>query len=77
VVGLPHPKWGEAGVACIVPRPEMSVGEAEVLAHLKDRIARYKQPLRVVVWDALPKSGYAKVPKNLVKARLAEEGVAF
>jgi acyl-CoA synthetase (AMP-forming)/AMP-acid ligase II len=77
VVGLPHPKWGEAGVACIVPRPGMSVGEAEVLAHLKDRIARYKQPLRVVVWDALPKSGYGKVPKNLVKARLAEEGVAF
>jgi acyl-CoA synthetase (AMP-forming)/AMP-acid ligase II len=77
VVGLPHPKWGEAGVACIVPRPGMTVGEAEVLAHLKDRIARYKQPLRVVVWDALPKSGYGKVPKMLVKDRLAEEGVAF
>ena len=77
VVGLPHPKWGEAGVACIVPRPGMGVGEAEVLAHLKDRIARYKQPLRVVVWDALPKSGYGKVPKMLVKDRLAEQGVAF
>jgi acyl-CoA synthetase (AMP-forming)/AMP-acid ligase II len=77
VVGLPHPKWGEAGVACIVPRPGMRVGEAELLAHLKDRIARYKQPLRVVVWDALPKSGYGKVPKMLVKDRLAEEGVAF
>ena len=77
VVGLPHPKWGEAGVACIVPRPGMTVGEAELLAHLKDRIARYKQPLRVVVWDALPKSGYGKVPKMLVKDRLAEEDVAF
>jgi hypothetical protein len=31
----------------------------------------------VVVWDALPKSGYGKVPKNLVKARLEAEGVAF
>lgn len=77
VVGLPHPKWGEAGVACVVPRGGMRVEEAEVLAHLKDRIARYKQPLRVVVWDALPKSGYGKVPKALVKARLAEEGVTF
>ncbi len=77
VVGIPHPKWGEAGVACVVPRPGAQVDEAAVLAHLKDRIARYKQPLRVVVWDALPKSGYGKVPKNLVKARLAEEGVAF
>ncbi len=77
VVGLPHPKWGEAGVACVVPRDGMDVDEAAILAHLKDRIARYKQPLRVVVWDALPKSGYGKVPKALIKARLAEEGVAF
>jgi acyl-CoA synthetase (AMP-forming)/AMP-acid ligase II len=77
VVGIPHPKWGEAGIACVVLRPGATVGEAELLAHLKDRIARYKQPLRVVVWDALPRSGYGKVPKALVKARLAEEGVAF
>jgi acyl-CoA synthetase (AMP-forming)/AMP-acid ligase II len=77
VVGLPHPKWGEAGVACVVPLPGQAVDEAAVLAHLRDRIARYKQPLRVVVWDALPKSGYGKVPKAMVKARLAEEGIAF
>lgn len=77
MVGLPHPKWGEAGIACVVPRPGMAVDEAAVLAHLRDRIARYKQPLRVVVWDALPKSGYGKVPKTLVKARLEAEGVGF
>ncbi|WP_372622664.1 acyl-CoA synthetase [Falsiroseomonas sp.] len=77
VVGIAHPKWGEAGVACVVPRAGMAVDEAAVLAHLQDRLARYKQPLRVVVWEALPKSGYGKVPKNLVKRRLAEEGVAF
>jgi acyl-CoA synthetase (AMP-forming)/AMP-acid ligase II len=77
VVGVAHPKWGEAGVACVVPRTGATVDEAAVLAHLKDRIARYKQPLRVVVWDALPKSGYGKVPKAMVKARLAEQGLAF
>lgn len=77
VVGLPHPKWGEAGIACVVPHPDATVREEEVLAHLRDRIARYKQPLRVVVWDALPKSGYGKVPKAMVRARLAEEGITF
>ena len=77
VAGIPHPKWGEAGVACVVPREGMTLDEAAVLAHLRDRIARYKQPLRVVIWDALPKSGYGKVPKSLVRARLAEEGIAF
>jgi len=73
VVGMPHPKWGEAGVACIVGRAT----EAEVLAHLSDRVARYKQPLRVVAWEALPKSGYGKIPKRLLKDRLAAEGIAF
>jgi len=77
VVGLPHPKWGEAGVAAVVPRDGATVTEAEVLAHLAPRIARYKQPQRVVIWDALPKSGYGKVPKNLVRQRLEEEGIHF
>ncbi len=77
VVGLPHPKWGEAGIACVVPREGMAVEEGAILAHLKDRIARYKQPLRVVVWESLPKSGYGKVPKALVKARLEAEGHSF
>ena len=77
VVGMPHPRWGEAGVACVVPRPGATVAEAEVLGHLQGRVARYKQPLRVVVWDALPKSGYGKVPKRLVRRRLEEEGVGF
>ncbi|TQF78052.1 AMP-binding protein [Elioraea sp. Yellowstone] len=77
VVGLPHPKWGEAGVAAVVPKPGASVDEAAIRAHLAGRIARYKQPLRVVVWEALPKSGYGKVPKALVRQRLEAEGVGF
>ncbi|MDW8443976.1 MAG: acyl-CoA synthetase [Acetobacteraceae bacterium] len=77
VVGLPHPKWGEAGVAAVVPRAGMTVSPEDVLAHLQGRIARYKQPLRVVIWDSLPKSGYGKVPKALVRQRLEAEGVRF
>lgn len=77
VVGVPHPKWGEAGVAAVVPRPGCSVTPEAVLAHLDGRIARYKQPLRVVVWEALPKSGYGKVPKALVRQRLEAEGIGF
>jgi fatty-acyl-CoA synthase len=77
VVGLPHPKWGEAGIAAVVPRAGAVVTEAEVLAHLAPRLARYKQPLRVLVWEALPKSGYGKVPKTLVRQRMEAEGAGF
>lgn len=77
VVGMPHPRWGESGIAAVVPRPGQAVSEADVLAHLAERLARYKQPLRVVVWEALPKSGYGKIPKRLVQDRLREEGIGF
>ncbi len=77
VVGMPHPKWGEAGIAVVVPAPGAALTEAEVLAHLQGRVARYKQPLRVVVWESLPRSGYGKVPKRMVKERLAAEGIGF
>lgn len=77
VVGLPHPRWGESGVAAVVLRPGAVVEEAELLAHLAGRLARYKQPLRVVFWDRLPQSGYGKVPKLLVKQRLEDEGIRF
>jgi fatty-acyl-CoA synthase len=32
-------------------------------------------PRRIVFWDALPKSGYGKVPKRLIKDQLEERGV--
>jgi fatty-acyl-CoA synthase len=77
VVGLPHPRWGEAGIAAVVPKPGASVTETAVLAHLQDRLARYKHPLGVVVWESLPRSGYGKVPKAMVRERLEAEGVGF
>jgi len=75
VVGLPDPRWGESGVACLVlcaPTPP-----EELLAHLETRLARYKHPRRFVVWEALPKSAYGKVPKTLLAERLRAEGVSF
>ncbi|MFL1462152.1 AMP-binding protein [Roseococcus sp. DSY-14] len=75
VVGLPHPKWGEAGVACLVLRD--ATPPAAVLASLDGQLARYKHPLNAVAWEALPKSAYGKVPKALLRERLAQEGISF
>lgn len=75
VLGLPHPKWGEGGVAVIVTRAPVT--EAALRAHLEGRLARYKWPHRFVFWDALPRSAYGKVPKRDVRACLVEQGVGF
>ena len=66
VLGMPDRLWGEVGVAVAVLRPGHELAEAELIAWMEARIARYKVPKRVFFWDALPKSGYGKITKNLI-----------
>ncbi|WP_137894805.1 acyl-CoA synthetase [Ramlibacter sp. 2FC] len=75
VVGVPDPKWGEVGVAVCVLREGAQLDEAAMLEWMASRVARYKLPKRVFFWEALPKSGYGKVPKNLVKDELRRRGL--
>ncbi len=70
VLGMPDPKWGEVGVAVCVARPGADPGSIDLGAWLTGRLARYKIPRRVVFWDALPKSGYGKITKKMVRAEL-------
>ncbi len=51
-----------------------AVTEAELLAQLDGRLAKYKWPTRFVFWPELPKSGYGKVAKREVKRLLEETG---
>lgn len=72
VVGMPHERWGESGVAVLVLGENAQATEGELLAHLDGRLAKYKWPTRFAFWPELPKSGYGKVAKRDVK-RLLEE----
>ncbi|MDR3537819.1 MAG: acyl-CoA synthetase [Acetobacteraceae bacterium] len=76
VVGLPHDKWGETGVAVLVLADGAHVTDAELLAHLDGRLAKYKHPSRFVVWPELPRSGYGKVTKRDVRRLLEREATA-
>ena len=73
VLGVPDAKWGEIGVAVIVASHPGLTAEA-LLAHLDGRCARYRWPRHFFFWDALPKSGYGKVTKKDIRARLVERG---
>jgi fatty-acyl-CoA synthase len=70
VVGMPHDKWGETGVAVLVLNPDAAVTEQALLAHIEGRLARYKHPASFAFWPELPKSGYGKVVKRDVKRLL-------
>ncbi len=67
VIGVPDPKWGEIGVAVCVANSTPPPSEAELRDFLKAKIASYKMPKDFQFWDSLPKSGYGKIPKRLVR----------
>ena len=76
VLGVPDPTWGEVGIAICVPREgAMPVSEAEMAAFLAPKVPRYKMPKRFFFWKELPKSGYGKVPKRLVREELDARGL--
>jgi acyl-CoA synthetase (AMP-forming)/AMP-acid ligase II len=70
IVGMPHDKWGESGVAVLVLEPGANATAADLLTHLEGRLAKYKWPAEFVFWPELPKSGYGKVTKRDVKQLL-------
>ncbi len=63
VIGLPHPDFGEAVFAVLVPQKGVTLDPGAVLAGLKDRLARFKQPKAAVVVQALPRNTMGKVQK--------------
>ncbi|MFY9513858.1 MAG: malonyl-CoA synthase [Rubrivivax sp.] len=67
VIGVPHPDFGEAVVAVVVPRPGATVDGAAVVAALKARIANFKVPKQVHVVADLPRNTMGKVQKNLLR----------
>ncbi len=64
VFGLPDPKWGEVGKACVVLKPNQSATEAELLKFMTERLAKYKVPRFVTFMDALPISAAGKILKR-------------
>jgi malonyl-CoA/methylmalonyl-CoA synthetase len=72
VIGVPHPDFGEGVTAVATLKPGAVVTEAGVLAALADRLARYKQPKRVIFIDALPRNTMGKVQKNVLREMYAD-----
>ncbi len=70
VVGVPHPDFGEVGVAFVVPRPGAAPDPDALLAVLKTQIAKFKVPKHAIVVDELPRNAMGKVQKNQLRQEL-------
>ncbi|MDQ7783985.1 MAG: hypothetical protein RDU20_13970 [Desulfomonilaceae bacterium] len=69
VIGVPDDKWGETGMAFVVPVKGAPVTKDEVLKFLDGKVARYKYPRHVEFIDALPMTASGKVKKVDLKKR--------
>ena len=74
VFGVPDEKWGEAVKAVVALREGESVGEAAVIAFIKERLAAFMAPKSVDFLDQLPKTPVGKISRRDVKAMYWGEG---
>ena len=67
VVGVPHPDFGEVGVALVIARPGVRLDPERIVNTLKSLLANFKVPKRCFLVDELPRNAMGKVQKNLLR----------
>ena len=72
VIGIPHADFGEGVTAVVVKDAKSSIDEKAVQAALEDRLAKFKQPKRVIFVDDLPRNTMGKVQKNVLRDTYAK-----
>ncbi|HSV78025.1 MAG TPA: AMP-binding protein, partial [Ramlibacter sp.] len=67
VVGVPHPDFGEVGVAVVTAKSGARLEAERILAALKAQVSNFKVPKHCVVVEQLPRNAMGKVQKNLLR----------
>ena len=71
VIGVPHPRWSERPLACVVPAAGAEISRDEVLAYLADKVAKWQLPDDVVFIEEVPKTSVGKFSKKTLRDRFA------
>ncbi len=71
VIALPHPKWGERPLACVVVRDGATLEREELLGWLAERIGKWQVPDDVAFIDEVPKTSVGKFSKKTLREQYA------
>lgn len=72
VIGVPHPDFGEAVVAVIVPGNGAALEEQAIISHCGTQLANFKIPKRVFFMNELPRNAMGKIQKNQLREHFAD-----
>ena len=72
VIAIPHEKWGERPLACVVAKPGQVVTQAELNALLAKTFAKWQLPDTYQFIDAIPRTSTGKFWKVKLRERFAK-----
>ena len=72
VIGVPHPRWAERPLACVVVKSGEELTKDEVLAFLAPKLAKWQLPDDVVFIEEVPKTSVGKFSKKDLRSRFAD-----
>jgi fatty-acyl-CoA synthase len=72
VIAVPHPKWVERPLACVVPKPGVTLVPGEIVEFLRPHLAKWALPDEVVLVEAVPKTSVGKFDKKVLRERFKD-----
>jgi fatty-acyl-CoA synthase len=72
VIGVPHNKWGEVGLAVLVVKPDATLDRSAVVQHCVERLAKFKIPNDIAIIDELPRNATGKVLKRELRDQFVD-----
>jgi len=72
VIAVPHPKWVERPLACVVPKPGVTLAPQEIVDFLRRRLAKWALPDEVVLLESVPKTSVGKFDKKVLRQRFKD-----
>ncbi|MEE9333274.1 MAG: malonyl-CoA synthase [Granulosicoccaceae bacterium] len=67
VIGVPHPDFGESAIGVIIAKPGQTPKLDHIMDAVKQSLARFKHPQKLIVMDELPRNAMGKVQKNKLR----------
>ncbi|MDN5746954.1 MAG: long-chain fatty acid--CoA ligase [Pseudonocardia sp.] len=76
VIAVPHERWVERPLACVVVKPGETLTTEEIIAHLEPRVAKWWLPDAVEFIDEVPKTSVGKFSKKTLREKFGGYQVA-